>query len=92
MHKIPKPLILVLMLVLTFGGCAKKQEPLGGQVAGNDQPASSSTPVASPQSSPVLTTTSITGFDIEKVPIANPQLGKFPYFGLIEGYRRGFAR
>jgi len=90
MHKIPKPFILVLMLVLTFGGCAKKQEPIGGPVAaGNDQPSSSSTPVVSPQSSPVLTTTSITGFDIEKVPIANPQLGKFPYFGLIEGYRRG---
>lgn len=89
MDQIPKPLIVVMMLALAFGGCAKKQEPLGGQVAGSDQPASSSTPVASPQSSPELTTTSITGFDIEKVPIANPQLGKFPYFGLIEGYRRG---
>jgi outer membrane protein OmpA-like peptidoglycan-associated protein len=81
--------MLALVIVLTCGGCAKKQEPQGGQVAGKDQPASSSTPVASPQSSPVLTTTSISGFDIEKVPIANPQLGKFPYFGLIEGYRRG---
>ena len=28
------------------------------------------------------------GFDINQVPVANPQLGKFPYVGLIEGYQR----
>jgi outer membrane protein OmpA-like peptidoglycan-associated protein len=29
------------------------------------------------------------GFDINKVPVVNPQLGKFPYFTLIEGYQPG---
>jgi hypothetical protein len=29
-----------------------------------------------------------TGFDINQAPVANPQLGKFPYVGLIEGYQR----
>jgi OmpA-OmpF porin, OOP family len=27
------------------------------------------------------------GFDINKVPVVNPPLGKFPYFSLIEGYQ-----
>lgn len=27
------------------------------------------------------------GFDINQVPVVNPQLGKFPYFSLIEGYQ-----
>lgn len=85
-----KLLILILMLGLFCGGCAKKQEPSGGQVAGNARPEPSSIPDVSPSSSPILTTsTSVAGFDINKVPVVNPQLGKFPYFGLIEGYRRG---
>jgi OmpA-OmpF porin, OOP family len=90
MHKILKSLLLSLTVGLTFGGCAKKQEPSGGRIAGNGQPTVSATPDISPQSPPILaTSTSISGFDINKVPVVNPQLGKFPYFGLIEGYRRG---
>ncbi len=27
------------------------------------------------------------GFDVAKAPVVNPQLGKFPYFSLIEGYQ-----
>ncbi|HEX6729603.1 MAG TPA: OmpA family protein [Pyrinomonadaceae bacterium] len=90
MRNIPTSLILVVLLALAFGGCSKKQEPSGGRIAGNGQPALSPTPVVSPQSPPILaTSTSISGFDINKVPVVNPQLGKFPYFGLIEGYKRG---
>lgn len=90
MHKISKSLIIALTLALLFGGCAKKEEPSGGHLADNSQPTVSSTPAVSSQPPPILaTTTSPSGFDINKVPIANPQLGKFPYFGLIEGYRRG---
>ncbi|MGI8735028.1 MAG: hypothetical protein ACR2LM_17205, partial [Pyrinomonadaceae bacterium] len=78
-----KTLILALLAGLTLGGCAKKEEPAGGQIAVNAAPESS------PQPSPVLVTNiSTSGFDVNKVPLVNPQLGKFPYFGLIEGYRR----
>jgi OOP family OmpA-OmpF porin len=89
MNSIPKLLILTLMLGLILGGCAKKEAPSGGQIA-DAKPASSPVPAVSPQAPPILaTSTSVSGFDINKVPVANPQLGKFPYFGLIEGYRRG---
>jgi len=88
MHSITKILILVLVLIL--GGCARKGELSGGQVASNAQPTTSSIPDVSPPSAPILATnTSASGFDINKVPVVSPQLGKFPYFGLIEGYRRG---
>jgi OmpA-OmpF porin, OOP family len=29
------------------------------------------------------------GFDFSRVPVVNPQLGKFSYVSLIEGYQRG---
>lgn len=84
MLKALKTLAIALLAGLTLTGCAKKQEPSGGPIAVNAAPESS------PQPSPVLVTnTPASGFDINKVPVANPQLGKFPYFGLIEGYRRG---
>jgi OOP family OmpA-OmpF porin len=90
MHNVPTSLILVLMIVLTLGGCAKKEEPSGGHNTDNAPAGSTSTPDVSSQPSPILnTSTPSSGFDINKVPVANPQLGKFPYFGLIEGYRRG---
>lgn len=85
MHKVLTTLILVLMIGLTFGGCTKKEEPAGGQLAVNAAPESTS-----PEPSPVLVTNPpASGFDINRVPVATPQLGKFPYFSLIEGYRRG---
>jgi OmpA-OmpF porin, OOP family len=90
MHNVPTSLILVLMIVLTLGGCAKKEEPSGGHNTDNAPAGSTSTSDVSSQPSPILnTSTPSSGFDINKVPVANPQLGKFPYFGLIEGYRRG---
>jgi len=93
MHRVPNSLILALMIGLTLGGCVKKEEPTGGQIAVNAQPGSSSTPAVSAQTSPILDTSkSASGFDVNKVPVVNPQLGKFPYFGLIEGYhRRGLS-
>jgi len=89
MHSVPKFLILALMIGLTLGGCAQKEEPSKQQVAVNAQPESTATPAVSPQPTPVLSTiTPASGFDLNKVPVVNPQLGKFPYFSLIEGYRR----
>ncbi len=81
-----KTLGIALLAGLTLGGCAKKEGPPAGQIAVNAQPVSSSTPAVP---SPALgTSATASGFDINKVPVVNPQLGKFPYFGLIEGYRR----
>ncbi len=87
MHSIPKFLILALLIGLTLGGCAQKEEPPKQQAAVNT-PEPTATPAVSPQPSPVLSTnTPAPSFDVNKVPIVNPQLGKFPYFSLIEGYR-----
>lgn len=84
MHSVLKTLILALMIGLTFGACVKREKPSGGQTAVNAQLESTST-----EPSPILDTTkSASGFDINNVPVVNPQLGEFPYFGLIEGYRR----
>jgi OmpA-OmpF porin, OOP family len=85
MRNVLVPFIVALIIGLTVGGCAKKEEPSGGQIAANAAPESTS-----PEPSPVVVaSTPTSGFDINKVPVVNPQLGKFPYFGLIEGYRRG---
>jgi OOP family OmpA-OmpF porin len=40
-----------------------------------------------PSTASGTTTAATSGFDINKVPVVNPQLGKFPYVGLIEGYQ-----
>jgi OmpA-OmpF porin, OOP family len=85
MHCVAKSLILPLTVFLAFSGCAKKQ-----QTAPSNAPAgSTATPVAAVEPSPVMSTRTIpAGFDINNVPVANPQLGTFPYFGLIDGYRQ----
>lgn len=84
MSKALKTLGIAVLTGFTLAGCAKKEEPSGGQIPVN------AAPELSPQPSPVLVTnTPTSGFDIDKVPVANPELGKFPYFGLIEGYRQG---
>ncbi|QIX62278.1 OmpA family protein [Hymenobacter sp. BT18] len=33
--------------------------------------------------------TAAAGFDISQVPVANPKLGGFPYFSLLDGYQKG---
>jgi hypothetical protein len=65
----------------------KKKEPYGGKSAANPQPEATSTAATVSASAPVLKTNTVpAGFDIDKVPVVNPQLGRFPYFGLIDGY------
>lgn len=92
MNRSLKTIILALTMGLTLSGCAMTAEPAKQQVAANTQPESTPTPISSPQPSPspaaVATIPVTSSFDLSKVPIVNPQLGKFPYFGLIEGYRR----
>jgi len=85
MYSVPKFLILTLSVGLILSGCVKKEEPV---VATNVPPASASTPVASSPPGSAVSTAATSGFDINRVPVVNPPLGQFPYFGLIEGYHR----
>ena len=87
-----KTLMLTLSAVLTLGGCAKEEEPDNRQTPAADT--SGSPPVIaavqpSPSSSLASEAGSLTapGFDVSRVPVVSPELGKFPYVGLIEGYR-----
>lgn len=86
MNSIPSHLTLLLILALILSGCEKKEEQVKQQDA---LPVATST-AADSAARPALTPD--TGFDINQVPVANPQLGKFPYVGLIEGYQRQGGR
>lgn len=89
MSKRSKPQFLVLVaLVLVINGCAKQGPPNDHGNATPGQPEINSTPVQSAGESSPATSTEHAGFDINKVPVVQPQLGKFPYVSLIEGYRR----
>jgi outer membrane protein OmpA-like peptidoglycan-associated protein len=89
MHCGLKFLIFVALIVSIFGGCARKEQTKPSAQGGSDATAAASAE-PSPVPSPVLRTSMPpSGFDINKVPVVNPQLGKFPYFGLIDGYRQG---
>jgi OmpA-OmpF porin, OOP family len=86
MCSISKTCVIALMMGLILGGCVMKEKPADQQVAGNVQPSKSSPSNISaivPANTPAAS-----GFDINSVPIVNPQLGKFPYVSLIEGYER----
>jgi len=83
MNSIPSSLGLFLILAIILSGCEKKDEPVKQQ----DAPPMAASTVA--VSAALSASTPDAGFDINRVPVANPQLGKFPYVGLIEGYQRG---
>ena len=92
MHRIPRPLVLVMTVALVLGGCQGKEEPAKDHAqqpaatpAPSSPPAPSPTPAPSPAPDPVATPP---GFDVSRVPFVTPQLGRFPYVGLIEGYKR----
>ena len=85
MQRVLKSIVLAVMMGLTLSGCAKREEPTGHRMGANAQSVSSAVPDASAQPA---TTETTSGFDISKVPVVNPQLGKFPYVSLIEGYHR----
>ena len=89
----PKTFVIGLIMGLTLGGCGVKEEPTDQQVTANVQPRKTSTsdiPAIMPATPATLPadTTAASGFDISRVPVANQQLGKFPYVSLIEGYQR----
>jgi outer membrane protein OmpA-like peptidoglycan-associated protein len=86
MNSIPGRLASFLILAIILSGCEKKDEPVRQQEA---QPATTSTVAISAARQ---TLAPDTGFDINQAPVANPQLGKFPYVGLIEGFQRHSGR
>jgi len=80
--------VLALLAGLSLTGCAKKDEP-GAAAQGSESASATAAPT---QTSPALATGDAAsalspGFDVNRVPVATPQLGQFPYFGLIEGYK-----
>lgn len=93
MRSVPKTLVLILMMGLTFCGCGGKGESANQQVVANVQPGetlTSDTPATVPATAVEVPagTPAASGFDIGRAPVVNPQLGKFPYVSLIEGYQR----
>jgi OOP family OmpA-OmpF porin len=92
MHDVPKSPILALIIGLALGGCGKGEEPAEQQTAVDTSP--ESTTLAEDtlsRPSPMLDTLAPagSGFDVNRVPVVNPQLGQFPFFSLIEGYQQG---
>jgi OmpA-OmpF porin, OOP family len=85
MINIAKYLVVALALGLALCGCAKKDEPAKLESAATAQKGSTDSSAAT---APLPTAPVASGFDIDKVPVAKPSLGKFPYVGLIEGYQQ----
>src|SRR5262245_9719900 len=84
MNSLPSHFAIFLILALLLSGCEKKEEPVKQQ---DVQPVATSTaPVPAARSLPT-SDAATAGFDVNKAPVVNPQLGKFPYVGLIEGYK-----
>jgi outer membrane protein OmpA-like peptidoglycan-associated protein len=77
--------LLVLMIGLALSGCTNEEEAVDEQAA-NTQPGATARPSAS--SVPDTGAADLSGFDVNRVPVVNPQLGQFPFFSLIEGYQQ----
>lgn len=86
MNSILKSFVLALTLGLALSGCMKKAEPAKPEgIASTRTEPTAASGDAKPTAATNPPVTS--GFDINKVPVVNPQLGKFPYVSLIEGYQ-----
>jgi len=72
---------LIVVIIGLVCSCNKKVEPDKTTIVGETNTR------AEPISTPAPAAPTSSGFDINTVPISNPQLGKFPYFSLIEGYQ-----
>lgn len=83
---------LALIIGFSLSGCGGPGESGEQQTAADSPSEEASAPDdASEPSSPSTADTSVpttAGFDVNRLPVVNPQLGAFPYFSLIEGYRR----
>ena len=89
MNKRSLPQLLVLVaLVLVINECTHQEPRVDQRTAAQTQTETNSNSVQPVAESSPANNTGILGFDINRVPVVNPQLGKFPYVSLIEGYHR----
>ena len=86
----PNLLTITLTLIIGFSlsGCGGPGEP-GEQQTSLEASAPDDASEPSPPSTVDTGASTAVGFDVNKVPIVNPQLGQFPFFSLIEGYQQG---
>ena len=77
--------LLALMVGLALTGCSEKGEALDQQAADTQREATSRATTAS---APDTGTAAVSGFDLNRVPVVNYELGQFPFFSLIEGYQQ----
>jgi OOP family OmpA-OmpF porin len=81
MTRLSAPFLLILLLSMALIGCEKREEIV-------KQPDIPATPAAlSAPPSPTPPPGAI-GFDVSQAPVVNPQLGSFPYVGLLKGYQK----
>ncbi len=86
MNRTLKCFVFAVIIGLALSGCIKKEESAKQEGKVNSQNQSTAaTPAATVSSA--ITPPEAPGFDINKVPVVNPTLGKFPYVSLIEGYQ-----
>jgi OmpA-OmpF porin, OOP family len=76
---------LAIIGLALLGGCSRTPEASTNNVAAANN---STAPAATPSPTASATPT-IAGFDPANAPVANPTLGAWPYFGLMEGYAKG---
>lgn len=88
MSRFSMSLILSLMGVLLFGACSKKETVSTTQEQTTAAPSETGAATASSPPAVLPTVAEGSGFDINRVPVVTPQLGKFPFFTLIEGYEK----
>jgi outer membrane protein OmpA-like peptidoglycan-associated protein len=86
-------LTIALSAGLALSGCSWKESATSNQRSvanvSQERAAASDVSVTAEVASKELSVVPpSSGFDPSEVPVVNPQLGKFPYFGLIEGYKR----
>jgi outer membrane protein OmpA-like peptidoglycan-associated protein len=76
----------VVLALATLAACSVKSGD-GGNVA--SAPVNATVPAAAPTPSPTPSAApAIAGFDPNTAPLANPTLGAWPYFGMMEGYEK----
>lgn len=75
------------LLVLALAACGSKEQGDTNQLAGNSAGgnAGAAAPVAPAAGGAQA---AVAGFDPGKVPIAEPKLGAWPYFGIMDGYEK----
>lgn len=82
---------LIPLFAIFFIGCEYKQDHNKDPQVVSPAVAAIATPSPTPATATTatpMTTASTNGFDIQQAPIANPQLGAFPYVGLLNGYKK----